>query len=84
MSHSPSPALAELDYYSWAEAWRPVSRGDLKSLVDGATHYIRNGDGVEELYNLDRDAGELQDLGVAVEYHLLLKRLRASLDSILD
>jgi arylsulfatase A-like enzyme len=40
----------------------PVSRGPLVSFVDRGFHYIRNGDGSEELYDLENDRGETHDL----------------------
>jgi arylsulfatase A-like enzyme len=39
----------------------PVSRGAMKSIFDGTGHYIRNGDGVEELYSYRADPGETED-----------------------
>ena len=34
----------------------------MKSLIDGGMHYILNGDGIEELYDLRADPGETHDL----------------------
>jgi hypothetical protein len=33
----------------------------MKSLVINAVHYIRNGDGIEELYDLETDPAEERD-----------------------
>jgi hypothetical protein len=33
----------------------------MRSLVSDSTHYIRNGDGVEELYHWRQDTAEAQD-----------------------
>lgn len=43
----------------------PVQRGPMTSLVAGTLHYIRNGDGREELYDLDSDSAEEHDLAAA-------------------
>ena len=40
----------------------PVFLGPMKALVSGREAYIRNGDGREELYDLDSDPGETPDL----------------------
>lgn len=58
----PSPVLAELQQGIRSPAWLPVSRGDMQSLVVGGHHYIRNGDGREELYDLSVDPQERRDL----------------------
>jgi arylsulfatase A-like enzyme len=40
----------------------PVSRGDMHSVCIGDFQYIRNGDGVEEVYDLRNDPKELHDI----------------------
>ncbi|MFN8666691.1 MAG: sulfatase [Gemmatimonadaceae bacterium] len=40
----------------------PSRFGDLHAVVRDSLHYIRNGDGSEELYDLQRDAGEQRNL----------------------
>lgn len=43
--------------------WRtPVAKGDMKSVVIGTRHYIRNGDGREELFDIAADPWETRDL----------------------
>jgi len=54
--------LSELIYAPWDPNWAPVSKGDMKSLVTGEMHYIRNGDGTEEVYNLRDDPEEHNNL----------------------
>ena len=78
--HAMSPPLSELDHYDWAKPWMPISRGDMTSLVDGPLHYIRNGDGTEELYDVVLDPTAQHDLSETEA--LPLSRLRAALDSI--
>ncbi|MDT8303936.1 MAG: sulfatase [Sedimentisphaerales bacterium] len=53
--------LSELSRASWAHG-TPVAKGDMKSLVTGNMHYIRNGDGTEEVYDLHEDPVEHNDL----------------------
>lgn len=43
------------------EPQHPVSRGAMRSLVTDSLHYIRNGDGVEELYRWREDPAEGTD-----------------------
>jgi arylsulfatase A-like enzyme len=83
-SVSESPFLSELDHYDWAPAWTPIHRGDMRSLVDGDLHYIRNGDGVEELYDAIADAAEANDLSAVPSMRADVLRLRARLDSVLE
>jgi hypothetical protein len=52
----------------------------MTSLVWRQHHYIRNGDGIEELYHLQNDPGEEDNL-VSSAAREVLRRLRASLPS---
>jgi arylsulfatase A-like enzyme len=64
------PVLSELEAPPEADpnlGASPVCRGPLISLVDRGFHYIRNGDGREELYDLENDRGESHDLARANE-----------------
>lgn len=40
----------------------PVTRGNMSSLFAGTMQYIRNGDGIEELYDVATDPGQLTNL----------------------
>jgi arylsulfatase A-like enzyme len=79
-----SPLLSELDWYDWSPEWTPIHRGDMTSLVEGRLHYIRNGDGEDELYDAVADAAEATDLSAEPSMRRDLDRLRAALDSVLD
>jgi arylsulfatase A-like enzyme len=57
----------------------PVCRGPLVSLVDGGYHYIRNGEGREELYDLEADPQECHDMARSAEVVGMLRRFRHSL-----
>jgi len=54
--------LSETNYAPFKPEWIPVHKGPMKSLITGNMHYIRNGDGSEEVYNLCSDPIELNDL----------------------
>ncbi len=57
----------------------PVTRGNMSSLVVGPAHYILNGDGTEELYDVDRDPSEELNLAGRVDFGPTLHRFRVSL-----
>jgi arylsulfatase A-like enzyme len=53
--------LSELSRASWAVG-SPAAKGAMKSLIIDNMHYIRNGDGTEEVYDLRNDPAEQNDL----------------------
>ncbi len=53
--------LSELSRASDAPTRSMIGRGDMKSLAIGRWHYIRNGDGSEELYDIERDPWEREN-----------------------
>jgi hypothetical protein len=61
--------------------WFPVSEGDMKAIISDGWHFIRNGDGREELYDLERDWKEENSLAGSKE-DLLIQTLRKRLDSL--
>jgi arylsulfatase A-like enzyme len=58
----------------------PAWKGPMSSLASGTWHYIRNADGVEELYNLRQDPGDVRDFAMHPEAAPELRRLRVLLD----
>jgi arylsulfatase A-like enzyme len=54
----------------------PAARGPMTSVVDREFHYIRGGDGREELYDLNRDPAEERDLAKKPELAETLGRFR--------
>jgi len=65
---------------SGTEPWYPVERGPaMYSLVDSAYHYIRNGDGTEELFDLNSDPGEVSNLARMPSQMSVLVRFREKL-----
>jgi arylsulfatase A-like enzyme len=79
----PVPALSEVSRGINTPAEFPVSRGDMKSLVDADHHYIRSGDGREELYATEDDPDEQVDLATGSEATSVLSRLRTTLEALL-
>ena len=77
------PLLSEVSFARNNPEWYPVSRGNMKSLIGEPYHYIKNGDGREELYDLDQDPFEQHDLARAEEGRPTLERYRISLETIL-
>jgi arylsulfatase A-like enzyme len=57
----------------------PACRGPLLSLVDRNYHYIRNGDGREELYDIALDPREVNDLARSSSAGDALRRFKGSL-----
>lgn len=53
-----------------------------RSLIDDGLHYIRLLDGSEELYDLERDSLEVQNLSGNPAYTSVLHSLRADMDAI--
>ncbi len=72
--------LSELNYTARLPANTPISRGPMKSLILGNSRLIRNGDGVNELFDLDQDTLEVrnlaQDPAVAARLAALQRALR--------
>ena len=57
-----SVVLSEVKWMSLAPAWLPVAKGDMRSVLIDGMHYILNGDGSEELYDLAADPEQKRDL----------------------
>jgi hypothetical protein len=46
--------------------------------------YIRNGDGVEEFYDLNRDPNQIDDIIESPGAQMILQRFRTKLDEMLE
>jgi arylsulfatase A-like enzyme len=68
---------------SWGEDWYPTVKGDMQSLTHNRYHYVKNGDGREELYDLERDPVEQNDLAQSEESGPILEQFRIKLRTIL-
>lgn len=75
----PSPLLSEVSRHENQPAWYAVSKGDMQSIIVGRHHYIRNGDGREELYDVVADPGEMADLAASENSRAVLEVARVSL-----
>jgi arylsulfatase A-like enzyme len=76
-----SQVISEVNFAQNLPAWFPVSKGDLRAVASDGWHYIRNGDGREELYNLETDEREVRNLAALEENGWILQRLRRTLDN---
>ena len=77
------PILSELNAVSRALAWAPIAKGDMRSLIYGPYHYIRDGDRTEQLFDVEHDPNETSDLARGSAARRVLEHLRATLDSML-
>lgn len=62
--------------------WAPLHRGPMKSLFSGRLHYILNGDGAEELYDIRGDYDEAVNLSANADFSGEMARFRDLLDSL--
>lgn len=74
--------FSAVDWHKLFPKWpvSPVLRGNMRSIVLDSLHYIRNGDGVEELFHLGRDSRETVNLAKMADYAGELARHRGALD----
>jgi hypothetical protein len=61
----------------------PAAKGPMKALVAGGIHYIRSGDGLEELYSLEADPGERINVACVPDARVAVQGLRDGLRSML-
>lgn len=74
-----SPVLAEVTSGPRMPEWTPIARGDMYAVISDGMYYIRNGDGVEELYALT-DRPQAADLSTTEPE--TLRALGAVVDSV--
>jgi arylsulfatase A-like enzyme len=65
---------------SWDDISGPIRHGTMRSVVFDRLHYIRTGDGSEELFDIIDDPKELHDLSGLPESAGPMSRLRAMLE----
>lgn len=73
--------LTELTSAEDAPQSAPIGKGDMKAVVLDSLHYIRNGDGSEEVYDIVRDPLERHNVLDRVDPETLT-RLRALIDAV--
>jgi arylsulfatase A-like enzyme len=71
-----SAAVSEVSQAPNVDVHYPTARGAMKGLATSDLHYIRNGDGVEELYDFAHDPQEERNLASAPEHADALRRMR--------
>ena len=71
-----SPVLAQLTSGLRTPEWFPVTKGDMTAVIADGIHYIRNGDGTEELYDFERDPVEQANMIDTQAGALVAERLR--------
>jgi arylsulfatase A-like enzyme len=83
---SPESLLAEVDYDKKIDVQKqtPITKGDMKSIVQDRYHYIKNGDESEELYDFESDPQESVDLSRHPESNNQLESFRLKLKSFLQ
>lgn len=79
------PVLSEVTQGIRLPDWYPNANGPLKSLVTGGIHYIfTEAGGQEELYDLEKDPEEQNNLANLEAYREVLLRFRKSLGLLLN
>ena len=80
------PVLASVDgpvHTAPNQGRSPVFSGPMKAVTRGSRVYIRNGDGREELFDVESDPGQTHNLAGLVESKTELERFRADLMQLL-
>ena len=83
-AHDPTSAVAfsELKFAGAFPQWFPIAKGNIQSLVANGYHYIKNGDGREELYDWLVDPWEQRDLSGTEGGRKEMAQFRIQLESI--
>ena len=76
-----SPLLSEVNRARNAPEWYAVAHGNMKSVIVGKHHYIRNGNGREELYDIVADPWEKLDLAKYPDSRPVIEAGRAAMKS---
>ncbi|HSK18814.1 MAG TPA: sulfatase [Longimicrobiales bacterium] len=79
---SPAPLYSEVREGIRTAPWLPLAKGTMYSAVLGDFHYIVNGDGTEELFDLSIDPDELVDLSDSSRARATLQRAREELERL--
>lgn len=73
------PVLSDVEAAVSRKVIGRTRRGPMRSLIDAEWHYIRNGDGIEELYAYRRDPDEQRDLAKVSAHAGTLESMREAL-----
>jgi arylsulfatase A-like enzyme len=75
---APSPCLAHLTKALNRPEWYPNGPGPMDSIVSGSHHYIRDARGAEQLFDVQADPAETQDISATDGGREAVSRLRAA------
>jgi arylsulfatase A-like enzyme len=64
------------------QRWAPVNKGDMASILDGTQHLIRGGDGALEMYQINTDPREENNLAGTAEVRDAVQRLSTTLRAV--
>jgi len=82
----PEPSLSEVDAPVMSapnQGRSPVFRGPMKAVAAGKHVYVRNGDGKEELFDVQADPMQLRNLAGLRHVQSILVQIRTHLDRLL-
>jgi hypothetical protein len=77
-----TPILSQLNFAPNLPQWLPVSKGNMKSLVAENYHYIKNGDGSEEIYDWKHDPWEKYNLASSYKDSKFLEFSRMVIETL--
>ena len=86
-SPQPEPSLSEVDAPVMSapnQGRSPVFRGPMKAVAAGKHVYIRNGDGQEELFDMEADPMQSRNLAGLPQAQSILDQIRTDLDRLLQ
>jgi arylsulfatase A-like enzyme len=81
--HRADTLLSEVKFIPHVPEWYPVFKGDMKSIIQNQYHYIKIGDGKEEIYNFEDDPFEKRNLVELGQGHQILGEFRTSFEKFL-
>jgi arylsulfatase A-like enzyme len=79
-----SPLLSEVKFGPDTKPHEPLFKGDMRSLVIDRKHYILNGDGRAEVYDLETDPQEKKDIAGSDEGRQITQRFQSVLKATLE
>jgi arylsulfatase A-like enzyme len=77
-----SLALSSLSPFPRPVSYVPIARGEMSSLITSRWHYILNGDGREELFDVTMAADQEEDLAASPEQVSVLESMRALVQAL--
>jgi arylsulfatase A-like enzyme len=83
-SWRPSPLFSTIQKGINVDSIEPISKGDMHSLYSDGVHYILNGDGTADLYDLAADPGELANLAADSGWRAMADSLDGVLRALAD